>query len=694
MSRNNKYWASRSSEEVVTFAHKKGEDWFGTVVSNGYLDTVKKSWRSYHGCYYGTEHEISFGGEQGELVNIAVNHYRNIARNILNMVTATRPAFQPRSVNTDRRSQIQTKLAAGLLDYYMREKRLERFLKTAVEYAIVLGSGFIKMEWDSTKGRVYDYIEPEEDFIAEYDEDGTPLDDNGNPLESIPVYEGDVVFRNLSPFDAIFDTTKESYEDHEWVIARTFINKYALAAKYPELEEEILKVETKSETARSRFLSNPAFDITEDVPVYEIFHKTNEVLPEGRYLLYLNKDCVLEDTIMPYEELPVYRITSSEMLGSPYGYTDMFDILPLQEAINSLHSTILTNNSTFGVQNVISPTGSNIKLSQLEGGLNHIEYNPMPSIPGGGKPESLQLTQTAPETFNYLQMLVKDIETISGVNSVARGNADSNNLRSGNALALVQSQALQFMSGLQQSYIQLIEDVGTGLIKLLKRFAQTPRIAAISGLSNITEMKEFSAKDLESINRVVVDVGNALSQTSAGRSEIANNLLQMGLITSPEKYLQVLNTGNLDTLTEGEMDELFQIKAENESLIKNEEIIVSALDKHSLHIREHRAVISDPILRRDTDLVARTLQHIQEHIFELKNADPDLLMILGEQPIAPTPQGMPQDEGVDPELMNNPEAQSVAVQDQMGNLPQPAKPPAGFEDAPQTPEQLMMQNLR
>jgi hypothetical protein len=42
----------------------------------------------------------------------------------------------------------------------MRDKRLEQDLKRAVEYAIVMGSGYIKMEWNATTGEVYDYIEP------------------------------------------------------------------------------------------------------------------------------------------------------------------------------------------------------------------------------------------------------------------------------------------------------------------------------------------------------------------------------------------------------------------------------------------------------------------------------------------------------------------------------------------------------
>jgi hypothetical protein len=62
------------------------------------------------------------------------------------MTTSTRPAFQAKSINTDYESQVQTTLANGLLEYYLREKRLEIYLKRMVEYAVVMGSGFVKMD--------------------------------------------------------------------------------------------------------------------------------------------------------------------------------------------------------------------------------------------------------------------------------------------------------------------------------------------------------------------------------------------------------------------------------------------------------------------------------------------------------------------------------------------------------------------
>jgi hypothetical protein len=691
MSRD-KYFAAEEASQTVLYLEEKSRDWFHNISLNGYIDKIRKSWYSYHGSYYSSPHEISFTGETGELVDLAVNHYRNIAQHMLVMVTSSRPSFQARAVNTDRKSLVQAKLANGLLEYYMREKRLERELKRATEYAIVLGSGYIKMEWNATRGEIYDYVEPDPSSIIEYDEDGNALDKDGNTLKPFPIYEGDVDFKTLSPYDIVFDSTKETSELHDWIVCRTFLNKYDLMAKYPEFADEIAAINTKEKYSQT-VTSLAPYDKTVDIPVYEFFHKRTEALPEGRYVLYLNSEVVLADTVMPYRDLPLYRIAPSDILGTSYGYSSMWDLLPLQDAANSLYSTILTNQNAFGVQNILNPRGNDVKVNQLEGSLNFIEYNAQV-----GAPQPLNLTQTPPEIFNFLQMLERAMETVSGVNSVARGNPESS-LKSGAALALVHSNALQFISGLQQSYIQLLEDVGTGLINMLKDFAKVPRIAAISGINNRSKMKEFSGDDLLDINRVVVDVGNALSQTTAGRVQMAEQMLQMGLITSPEQYMNVINTGNLDTLTEKEFNALDTIRDENERMLKGETPIAIATDQHNLHIREHKAVLSDQDLRRDPELVARALSHIQEHINLLRTTDPDLLALIGEQPLGPVggspvaPGNVAPDmppasaEGVGAE-MANPQAESIAVADQVQQVPEPARP-AGDPNMPITPEEAM-----
>jgi hypothetical protein len=609
----NEYFAKQDAKGTVVHLLSKADKWVSDMESNGLRDKFRSMWQAYHGNYYAGfsgSHQVGFSGEQGELVQLPVNHLRNLGQHILIMTTSSRPSMDARAINTDYKSLVQAKLANGILDYYMREKRLEKYLKTAVEYAIVMGSGFIKMEWNSTAGEIYDVIEE----------------------TNTPVYEGDIEFSNLSPVDVIFDGTKEN-NNHDWVLTRSYKNKYDIAAKYPEFEEKIKGLPTKSDLEKFSVGVSTLQQETSDVPVYEFYHRKTESIPQGRYIMFLAEEVILQDVAMPYRMLPVYRIAPSDILGTPYGYTTLMDILPIQEAINSLYSTILTNQNAFGVQNIYVPRGADIAVSQLSGGLNVIEGNAQ-----AGKPEALNLTSTPAEIFKFLEMLERSAETISGVNSVARGNSDSlGSNPSGAAMALIQSMALQFISGLQQSYVQLIEDVGTGIIKVLQDYAEAPRLIAIAGKTGRTFMKEFTSNDISNISRVYVDVGNPLGKSLAGRMQLAEQMMQYQLIKNPSQIVNLINTGNLDVLVEGTETELLLIRQENEKIIEGENPPVTVVDEHTTHIKEHKAVLADPDLRKDAALVMRATAHIQAHIEQLRTADPQLLQILNQPSLAPPP---------------------------------------------------------
>lgn len=654
MSQDVIYFAAKPPKETANIILGRTNQWFHTLDSSGYLNKLRAMWAAYHGVAYANSsdsHSVVFSGEQGELALLAVNHIQNFGKHMLNMITSTRPAMQARSINTDYKSLMQTKLANGLLDYYLRDHRLETYLKNAVEYAIVFGTGYVKMEWNATRGEVYEY----------------------NEELNIEIREGDIEFTNLSPFDVMFDTNRED-QKHDWVITRSFKNRFDLAAKYPELKEEILALTTKDKLSYGSSFTYH-YDDTELIAVYEFYHNRTESMPDGRYLLFLSEDIVLIDSPMPYRALPVYSISPGYFLGTPYGYTPLFDLMSLQDAVNSLYSTILTNQTAFGVQNILVPKGADVNISSLTGGLNLIEANYQ-----FGEIRPLNLTNTPKEIFDFIAMLERVMETISGVNSVARGNPDTN-LRSGNALALVQSMTLQFMSGLQQSYVALIEDIGTGIINVLKDHANVPRVATIVGKSNRTYIKEFSGDDLSSVSRVIVDVGNPLSRSTAGRVEMAEQLLQMGVIKSPEQYFAVIDTGQLDVMTEDTQSQIYLVKAENERLVSGEQVMAVFTDEHTLHVKEHASVLADPELRFDPNLTQRVTMHIQEHINLLRSTDPDTLKILNQQPLGPqggSPANQPQQQipdssmqGQAPELMGGAEVPTQVEQTGgvPGNLP-------------------------
>jgi hypothetical protein len=256
----------------------------------------------------------------------------------------------------------------------------------------------------------------------------------------------------------------------------------------------------------------------------------------------------------------------------------------------------------------------------------------------------LNLLNTPAEIFKFIEMIERKMETLSGVNSVARGNpsASLGAGASGASMALVQSMAIQFNSGLQRGYAQLMEDVGNGIIDILQNFATTERVSDITGISKRPMMKKWKGADLSLINRVVVDVGNPMAQTTAGRTAMAETLMGQGMIENPDQYIQVLTTGRLDPTIEGKQNELMHIRAENEELGDGKEQLAIATDNHRMHIIEHKSVLASPEARRDGDLVAVVLAHIKQHVSMLRDEDPVMLSLMGYTPAPPkAPAGVP-----------------------------------------------------
>lgn len=657
MASNNTYFAAEDPRTLAGDVLRKAKTFYTNTQMNGYLLTMKKMWCAYYGIYPNfagmDSHGVKFMGEQGELAFINVNHFRNIAQHIYTMLTSNRPTMEAQAINTDYKSLAQTTLANGILNYYMRQRKLEDCIKRATEMAIILGSAYIKLEWSATDGD----IDPETQMAS-----------------------GDLSFTNLSPFDVVFDGTKETYNE-EWILTRSFKNKYNLIAKYPELRAQIEALATKENYSIYRF-SMFSNDETDDLPVYEFFHKKTEALPDGRYVLFLSPDVILLDTKLAYRQIPVFRIVPSEVMGTPYGFSPMWPVYAIQEAINQTYTTILSNQTAFGVQNIFVPRNSDLNIASLSGGLNVMEGNEAP-VP-------INLTATPEEIFTFLDVLIKSAETISGVNSVSRGAPEAS-LKSGTALALVQSMALQFMSGLQQSYIQLIEDVGTAVINILQDYANAPKLISIVGKNNKPYLKSFISDDISEVSRVIVNVGNPLARTSAGRIQMAEQMLQMGLLKTPQQYFQILNTGSLETAYEGETDELLLIKKENEKLLDGVVPLVSPLDQHNMHINEHKAVLSDPDLRENPQLIQVVMEHVQKHMDALRNVDPQLLALVGQQSLMPPPMpGLPdmsgQIPGAGPLPPPGPGPQGNSPVPGIMEQPQQGMPNANLPALPELPE--------
>ena len=648
------YWASVPSKEIADEILEKRDKYYGYLSLSGRLDLYRRSWAAYYRARL-TGAKLNATGQQGELTSISINQYRNLLVHLETMTTQQRASWEPRASNSDVKSQSQVILATGLLDYYSREKRLERNINQAVKESLQFADAFVRAEWDATAGKVY-----------------------GKTETGATIYEGDLKYTNYMTIDVIRDFTLTSPNLDDWVILRDFQNKYTLAAKFPDLRDEILNDSVDLlELAETTTLNALAMEESDNIAVYTLLHKPTPALPQGRYTTCLGNGTVMMDGPIPYEKTHVYRIAPDEESGTIFGYSVAFDLLPVQEALDMLYSTAVTNQATFGVQNILAPKGHDLSVSQISGGLNLMEYDPKI-----GEPKALNLTSTPPEIFNFMTMLERIGETLSGVNSVARGNPEAS-LKSGAALALVQSMAIQFSMSLQRSYAQLNEDLGTASIEILQQFAAVPRVAAIAGKSNRPIMKEFTGKDLDGISRVMVDMGNPLTRTTAGKVNLADALAERNMIENPDQYIQVITTGRLEPVIEGKQSQLLLIKAENEGLANGQPQRALVTDNHQKHALEHSIVLANPEIRQDPNnpILINTLNHIQEHLNMMSNPMAQQLLAVLHQEVIPNPAGVPgaappQGGGTANMLNATPPVVQQAQDVRQPNMP---RPPAGTD---------------
>lgn len=616
----NEYFARLPSRECVDVCRELIDGYYVEATRSGRMALYRTSFYDYYEGYL-VKGQLYRKGAQGEQTGMTVNNYHNFIKHRVTMTCQQRLAYDPQAVDGSHQAMEQIRLAKGLLSLYTDRSDidLDGKYREATQYSEMFMESFVSLLWDETKGK--------------------PVTIDIENSTVIP--EGDVAVKVHDPLDVVRDVYRSSAAD-QWYILRQEVNKVDLAVQYPQFEKDIM-AESLEAIYKDRQIYPCYSPMSDIIWTWTLFHDRTSAVPAGRMLKFLGPTIILEDGPMPeeYESLPIHRMASENLAGSPWGYTDTMDVLPICNAISRLHSTVLTNNITFGLQHILLPRDANITEAQLGTGLTVLEWDANKGA--GFKPEALNLTKSAPETYEYINTLTQTAGTLMGINEVTRGNPDLilKGQQSGAALALMSTQSIQFNSGLGKAYQSLAERVGTALIKMLAKRSVVPRQGRTLGMSGKPYSKQFKGEDLRMIDKVTVKTGNPLAQTTSGRLQIADSLLTGGFIKNRQDYMQVIETGNLDPLLESYDMEISLIKDENDSLDAGEIPDAIVTDNHIMHMPEHLVKLASVQARRNPQLLASVLKHVQSHIgFLTGNAEhgpmnPVLASILGQPSLPP-----------------------------------------------------------
>lgn len=656
------YWATLPTQDFIPEFYEKAREYFTYLSDTGRLERMQRNYRHYYGQGTSTSassNRLTSTGDSGEYTTFKINDYRSILDHAVILTLQGRPSLQCRAANTDVASKQQAVLGNSLVEYYLRREGFEKDLKQAVTFGLLYDEAYTLTLWNANAGQISRVAPAEYDL----DEQGQPLlhPETGEPqikTKEHPIYSGELEHHVFGPYDVIRDVRLRAPKS-SWYAFRMQLNRWDLIASFPAFADKLISVNQYEDYVPSTyqfvtpFVSASNSDL---IDAWLFVHEKTPSCPNGRYSLIID-DFAITDIGLPYRSIPVGRIAPSEQDQSSFGYSPANDLVGIQELRDAIVSIIASNEVTFGGQNIAVKKGWGGSRTQLGSSFNLFELeNPQTDI------VPLTLARTAPELFKFNEYLDNKQGQLMGINNTVRGNPEQS-LKSGSALALVDSKAMQFLSGLQESYNQLLESDGNNIIEVLQEYAEEPRIAAIAGKGNRSYIREFkyTKDDISEIVRVQVESVNPLSQTFSGRLQIAQDLLQHNKLERPEQYLQVLETGRLEPLFGDDLADLFMIDAENEALQEGQPVIALITDLHKQHIRAHRSLLNDPATRiNDVSLRKRVSDHIMEHMNLLAGAaqqNPMLLWAIGEEmPPMPMPPpngppgapGMPQNAPMPP----------------------------------------------
>lgn len=619
MSEKHDFWLYDDSEAVankLTEFHTNWYSWHGSPFKQMWL-------RNYLAYYSPVVHpsawdtSLIFEGIQGELTRFYTPKARTLIRQLVAVVTKQRMAFKAAARTTGSEVINEVKLANALADQIITQERLNLKGDQLCEGGLVTGIWFTKTVWRTDFGEPY------------------TRDDNGKPITN-----GGVEISVLSPFN-VFYNLQMPWDQMPWAECRVKRNRWDLIADHPDLEDEIKALPSVSEERGPHSWVNSDLDDNDLVYIYEFYHRPCSALPKGRMLIYGDSNTVFYDGENRYGCIPIEPNIPEAVLDTGMGYAKLTDLSGAQEMFDNSLSSIATNQSQFAVQNVAVARGSNVNVNQING-MNFVSYTAQ-NVPGGGKPEPLQLTKTAPETFKFSDKLEMLMQDLSYLNGAMTGNLPAG-VSSGTAIATLSANSIEFITSISKSYNLCWERTMMHAINAYQKFAKLPQKVRLTQKGGQTAYKEFTGDDVGNVSEMTLETVNPLMKTFAGRLEIGEKLLSMPKEIWPE-YTSILEGRPLSEVYKGEIQETDLIYQENEALENGEKIPVLATDDHAMHIQKHSEILSDVGNRTNGESVQAVLEHIMEHYNLLKQSDPALLAIMktgripegGLQPPPPPP---------------------------------------------------------
>lgn len=668
----------------------------------GLLPTIEQSWREALNRYqlprawyliwcqtYGvdpkTAHQtgVQYVGAELDTLRFRTNLSRPNVRQSIMLALGERPKFQGVATNNDVSALAQVPMTNKIIDYSLREARLDAHGYAAVEADRYFGQGYLWLTWDVSGGEMVTGT-----IVAKDEETDEPLL-MPNPETGVeePVLvegkmrSGTIKIRRLFPWQVVGEVLTE---EGSWFIVKEAISKHELAAQFPEMAEYIMGVDNfNNDLDRELFAFNAEVTTTDIVILRHVYHKPCPVVPKGRHAKVLDGKTLSDDPCPLDIGMPVIPMSTMRYFATSLGYPEQADLVAQQEVLDDVLSQVVNNLMKFGNQSLWGEVGVEWDKDVIAEGGGFF------TLGAGQKPPAAIQWAAMPEISKFiLEYLPGVMNQISGLNATVMGKPEGN-VDSGQAMALLVNVAERYQHATQAAYDHMLYQAANQTLEFIRKNAENGYAIEVAGVGNMPFMKYFKQAALQSVRKVQIVRANPLLATFPIRLEVLNATRDMPKGDRREAY-ELLMTGDLSAITEEDDMQTFLIRWENEQLMSGQPVEAMVDDEHQMHNLSHRTTrdklrcqppSDDPeIENQRLNAMVVINEHMKQHALRWLELDRTLGMTVGIPPAQelggmPTQVPHPKKDGGKPRPGQAAAAAGAPRADKPPQLPKPAKPP-------------------
>lgn len=587
-------------------------------------------------------------------VRLPVNLAQPVVRTEYAKLVKNRPIIDVLSKSNDKRDLDAAEVGDKLLNNYCEHQfHMPKVRRRALHWVLICGLGGIFVDYDET-------LLGETDVFV--DAEGNPLIDP-DQIEAAQQYAREVSHRQpkkmviphgdlrivpVSPFQVIWDFSKNYIEDAAWLIVSEVFDVDEVWRRW-EVEVKPSKkalpgVMERRQLARfdlSGLMDWKQGSTQQMVEVHRMFIK-----PGHRYFEYgaeiiFTDDELIGSTNYPFShgELPVSMMGHIPLPVSQHPMSVLQAIKPVVLEISKTESQMLENRNLMS-----NPPWIEYRQSRIQGEIQNkpgmrLEIEYMPNVP---EPHPVEMPDLPQYVKDLPEILKEHVLEISGQGETSQGRVPAG-ARSGVAIAYLQEEDDTKLGPTVQEYEEMIERVAGQILWTIAQKYDAPRTITLHKRHSEVEVFDFIGTMLGGIHGVKCQAGSALPRSKAAKQQYILDLFDRQIETDPRRVREMLELDN------GDPDEwelaMEQAERENSKLMKGESQPVVDWYNHPAHHYVHRRfMISADFEELDDPIKKIFMEHDQEHSNMEAQAQQQQMVnqaLMGAMPDGSASQGVP-----------------------------------------------------